>query len=245
VISASPREAPRCIEASIGGVEEARYDGLAEAYNAFLDVNEPYYRASRDALRRLLGRGEGSCLDLGCGGAQFVPTLQELGWTPIGVDESTDQLRIAGERFPDVEFVHADAAAIPFGDASFDAAISTFTHTDFEGFDGAVREILRVLKPSAPFVYVGNHPCFVGASQEHLDTGLPKLHPGYRRAGPWSADDAPGAGAHGWRARLGTFIHLPLGQFLSSFRGFELAAAEELEDGWEYPKTIAISLRKP
>ena len=104
---------------------------------------------------------------------------------------------------------------------------------------------LRVLKPRAPFVYVGNHPCFVGASQEHLDTGLPKLHAGYRRAGRWSADDAPGAGAHGWRARLGTFIHLPLGQFLSSFAGFELAAAEELEDGWEYPKTIAISLRKP
>ena len=223
----------------------ARYDGLAEAYNAFLDVNEPYYRATHDALRRFLGRGSGRCLDLGCGGAQFVPTLLELGWTPVGVDESEDQLGVARERFPQVEFVHADAARLPFADASADAAISTFTHTDVEDFAGAVRETLRVLKRSATFVYVGNHPCFVGATQEHLETGLPKLHPGYRRAGRWDAADAPGAGATGWRAYLGSFMHLPLGDFLSAFAGFTLVAVEELEDGWEYPKTIALSLRKP
>jgi SAM-dependent methyltransferase len=226
-------------------MSEARYDGLAEAFNAFLDVNEPYYRATHEALRRLLGTGDGRCLDLGCGGAQFVPTLLELGWTPVGVDESEDQLRVARERFPDVEFVHADAAQLQFEDASLDAAISTFTHTDFADFAGAVRQVLRVLKPGAPFVYVGNHPCFVGPSQEHLDTGLPILHSGYRRAGRWNAAEAPGAGEHGWRTRLGSFVHLPLGYFLSAFAGFTLVAAEELEDGWEYPKTIAVSLRKP
>src|SRR3954451_4969220 len=126
-------------------MRDARYDGLAEAYNAFLDVNGPYYLATHDALRRMLGRGSGPCLDLGCGGAQFAPTLVDLGWTPVGVDESADQLRVARERFPDVEFVRADAGTVPFADASFDAAISTFTHTDFEDFAAAMREVMRVL----------------------------------------------------------------------------------------------------
>src|SRR5215208_5316307 len=218
---------------------------MAEAYNAFLDVNVPYYRATHEALREMLGAGSGRCLDLGCGGAQFVPTLLELGWTPVGVDESEDQLSVARERFPEVEFVHADAAKIPLPDSSLDAGISTFTHTDIADFAGAIGEARRALKPGSPFVYVGNHPCFVGASQEHLDTGLPKLHPGYRRAGRWTAENAPGAVENGWRARLGSFMDLPLGPFLSAFAGFELVAVEELEDGWEYPKTIALSLRKP
>jgi SAM-dependent methyltransferase len=224
---------------------EARYDGIADAYNAFRDANAPFYRKTHDALVRFLGRGTGRCLDLGCGGAQFVPTLLELGWTPVGVDESGDQLEFARERYPEIEFVQTDAARLPFPDASFDAGISTFTHSDIADFAGAMAEALRVLKPGAPFVYAGNHPCFVGATQEHLETGLPKLHPGYRRAGRWNAADASGAGAGGWRARLGSFVHLPLGEFLSAFGGFTLDAAEELDDGWEYPKTIAVSLRKP
>ncbi len=223
----------------------ARYDGLAEAYNAFLDVNGPYYRATHAALREFLGRGAGRCLDLGCGGAQFVPTLLELGWTPIGVDESADQLEIARERHPDVEFVLTDAARLPLADASFDAGVSTFTHTDMDDFAGAMGEVLRVLKPGARFVYVGNHPCFVGPTQEHLDTGLPTLHAGYRRAGRWNAAEAPGASPGGWRGRLGSFVHLPLADFLSAFAGFTLVTVEEPEDGWEYPKTIAVALRKP
>src|SRR5215218_1000864 len=126
---------------------------MAEAYNAFLDVNVPYYRATHEALREMLGPGAGRCLDLGCGGAQFVPTLLELGWTPVGVDESAAQLEIARERHPDVEFVLTDAAALPFPAASFDAGVSTFTHTDMDDFAGAMAEVLRVLKPGARFVY--------------------------------------------------------------------------------------------
>ena len=226
-------------------VGDARYDGNAEAYNAFLDANHRYYLVSHDALRRLLGPGSGRCLDLGCGGAQFVPTLQELGWTPVGVDESEDQLQVARERFPRVEFEQTDASRLPFDDESFDAAISTFTHTDFDDFAGAVAEAVRVLKPGAPFVYVGNHPCFVGASQERDESGIPTLHAGYRQIGRWDAGDAPGVSSRGWHACIGSLMHLPLGEFLSAFAGFTLVRAEELDDGWEYPRTIALSLRKP
>ena len=77
-----------------------------------------------------------------------------------GVDVSEDMLRRARER--EVSVVRSDATELPFEDASFDAAVSIFTHSDFDDFPAAVCEIARVLKDGAPFVYVGVHPCFVG-----------------------------------------------------------------------------------
>jgi SAM-dependent methyltransferase len=226
-------------------LSSARYDGLADEYDAFVDVHSPYYAVTAGALRRLLGSGSGRCLDLGCGGGHFTVVAVELGWTVAGVDASADQLRVARRSLPEVDFVRADVAALPFADASFDAAFSTFTHTDVDDFAAAMREARRVLRRGGRLVYVGNHPCFVGATQEHGEGGLPRLHAGYRRAGRWDADAAPGTTAGGWRARLGSFVHLPLGEFLQAFTGFTLERVEELDDGWDYPKTIALAMTRP
>jgi SAM-dependent methyltransferase len=224
---------------------KARYDGLADAYDAFVDVHAPYYATAADALRRLLGGGSGRCLDVGCGGGHFATVALELGWTVVGVDASQDQLRVARRRVAGLELVQADAAALPFADESFDAAYSTFTDSDLDDFAGAMRESLRVLRSGGRLVYVGNHPCFVGATQEHVETGLPRLHAGYRRSGRWDAAEAPGAMPGGWRVALGSFVHLPLQDFLNAFAGFVLERVEELEDGFEYPKTIALAFRRP
>jgi hypothetical protein len=37
----------------------------------------------------------------------------------------------------------------------------------------------------------------------------------------------------------------PLGDFLACFVGFTLDAVEELDDGLEYPRTIALGFTKP
>jgi SAM-dependent methyltransferase len=141
--------------------------------------------------------------------------------------------------------VHGDATALPFADASFDAAISTFTHTDFDDFAGVVREARRVLRSKGRLVYVGNHPCFVGASQELGGHGVPILHPGYRQSGRVDAAAVPGTTPGGWRARLGSFVHLPLEGFLNAFAGLILERFEELDDGREYPTAIALAFTKP
>lgn len=223
----------------------AHYDGLADEYDTFVDASSSYFATAEDALRRLLGHGPGRCLDVGCGGGHFLHVPLELGWKVVGLDISADQLRAARHRHPEVELVHADASALPFGDATFHAAFSTFTHTDFGDFAGAVAEARRVLRRGGRLVYVGTHPCFVGPTQEHAASGVPRLHPGYRRAGRWSSAEAPGTTANGWRQRLGSFVHLPLADFLLCFSGLTLESAEELADGYEYPKTIALVFAKP
>lgn len=222
-----------------------RYDGIADEYAIFQKVHAEYYQIAQDALRRLLRPGSGPCLDVGCGGGRFLSVIADLGWQPVGVDESADQLRVARERLAGVDLICADATSLPFQDATIAAGISMFTHTDLDEFTKAIAEVVRVMRPGSPFVYVGNHPCFVGPVQEHTDAGVPRLHPGYRRGGRVDSSGAPGVPGAGWRSRLGSFVHLPLGNFVSAFAGLTIVRAEELDDGWEYPKTIALAFAKP
>jgi SAM-dependent methyltransferase len=140
--------------------------------------------------------------------------------------------------------VQADASSVPLPDASFDACVSTFTHTDADDFAGLVAEARRLLRPGGRLVYIGNHPCFVGPSQEHV-YAVPVLHPGYRRGGRWDAADAPGSTPGGWRARLGSYVHVPLGAFLDAFAGLTLVHAVEPDEGREYPTMIALAFDKP
>ncbi len=222
-----------------------RYDGIADEYAIFQKAHADYYQIAEDALRRLLGPGSGPCLDVGCGGGRFLSVIADLGWQPVGVDESADQLFVARERLARADLICGDATCLPIQDTSIRAGISMFTHTDLDEFAQAIAEVVRVMRPGSPFVYIGNHPCFVGPVQEHTDTGIPRLHAGYRRGGRADSSGAPGVPGTGWRARLGSFVHVPLGDFVSAFAGLTIVRAEELADGWEYPKTIALALVKP
>jgi SAM-dependent methyltransferase len=216
----------------------ARYDGLAEWYDAeFADGDSG--RIARAIALRLLGRGPGRLLDVGCGTGAHTAAFGDAGWHATGIDVSTDQLRLARARGVDV--VHADAAALPFADASFDAALSIFTHTDLDDFPAAVRETARVLRPARPFVYLGVHPCFVGPHAFVHDRDVPELFPGYRETAFQRA--APGIWSDGVRARVGA-RHLPLGLFLHCFldAGLRLEHFEE-PTGRDYPYVVALRAR--
>ena len=68
----------------------------------------------------------------------------------VGIDYAEAMLAGAIRRFskrPSVELRHADAASLPFPDATFDTAnIANSVHS-FPDLDGALQEIHRVLKP--------------------------------------------------------------------------------------------------
>ncbi|MDX6513565.1 MAG: hypothetical protein QOE36_3069 [Gaiellaceae bacterium] len=221
----------------------ARYDGLAEWYDQELG---PFVERSLPDVRELLGPGSGRCLDVACGTGIASLAVAELGWNVAGVDVSADQLRIARTRLgSEAELVEADATALPFPDRSFDAAVSTFTHTDLDEFAAAVQEVARVLRPGAPFVYLGLHPCFVGPHSSFVHAeGIPELHAGYFESRRYF--EAPGiVNPEGLRARVGA-LHLPLGKLVQAFldAGLRLERLEE-RGGDEYPAVLAFRWRKP
>ena len=218
----------------------ARYDGLADWYD--LEFLSDFHDPSVEAAARLLGPGRGRLLDIGCGTGVQSASLRALGWQVTGVDISEDMLRRARER--DLEVIAAEATALPIEDASYDAVVSLWTHTDFDDFEAAVAEAARVLRPGGPLVYAGAHPCFVGPHSRFIRAeGVPELHPGYREEGRYGLE-APGVGPEGLRARVGG-VHLTLGSFLQTFlaAGLTLESFEELENR-PYPYAIALRWRR-
>lgn len=87
-------------------------------------------------------------LDVGCGGGLLAPHVH--GYRHVGVDLSEAGLAVAADH--GVVPVHADAAELPFADASFDVVVAGEILEHVEDLDGVVAEALRVLRPGGTFV---------------------------------------------------------------------------------------------
>lgn len=216
-----------------------RYEGLAAWYDDFAR-SSPVTDAALAALPALVGKGVGTCLDIGCGtGVAFAP-LADLGWSVVGLDVSADQLRVAEARARGLgaRVELGDAAHLPFPDASFDAAVSVLTHTDFDDPPAVFREAARVVRPGGRLAYVGVHPCFVGPMTGRRGKEPPTLAAGYRRSGWWTLPAGPGV-----RARVGAH-HLPLALLLNGMieGGWVIENVEE-PGGDDYPLLLGVAAR--
>jgi SAM-dependent methyltransferase len=214
-------------------VTVARYDGQADWYELF-SGSQAHERARAMAVE-LLGDGPGCCVDVGTGTGRALAALAGAGWTVVGVDVSEDQLDVARRRAPVTELLVADAHALPFADGEFDAAISCFTHTDFDDPGLVFAELARVLRPGGRFVYTGVHPCFGSPFIARGDaTDLPDvvalLRPGYRNSG-WSFESFS---PEGIRSRVG-INHQPLAGLLNSVLEAGFAFEQFLEPGNDDP----------
>jgi ubiquinone/menaquinone biosynthesis C-methylase UbiE len=226
--------------------DRQRYDGLADWYDQEIRhlAGANVTATALQSLTGLVGRGPGKCLDVGCGTGIAIPDLVKLGWTVVGVDISPDQLRVARERTAGLtaDLLEADAGQLPFPNASFDAVVSMFTHTDLEDPPTAFAEVSRVLRPGGKFVYVGTHPCFVTPYAERNPGADFVLHQGYRRRG-WTSS-GPGFG-QGIRPRVGV-NHQTLADFLNAIikSGLRLTNVDEPGDE-DYPILFTIAAERP
>lgn len=167
----------------------ARYDGLAEWYDEHL---ADFAARGTAVLADVLGSGQGRCLEVGCGGGWQLSALAAAGWKVVGVDISSDQLRVAQRRLTErARLVLADAGRLPFPSGTFDTVVSAFTHTDLDDWGAAVAECVRVLRSGGRLAYVGTHPCFVGPFSHYPGDEAPVLYPGYRQNG-WTIDARDG-----------------------------------------------------
>jgi SAM-dependent methyltransferase len=101
-------------------------------------------------------------IELGCGTAYVSAWLMRLGARVVGLDNSSRQLETArvfqeefGLRFP---LVHADAERAPFGDGSFDFAISVYGAAIWCDPYRWIPEASRILRPGGRLVFEASSP---------------------------------------------------------------------------------------
>lgn len=109
-------------------------------------------RAVRAALALVPGE---KVLDIGSGPGllahEVAAEVGAVGWV-AGIDPSESMLALARRRRPprgaaEISFVAGGACAVPFADASFDAAVATQVYEYVHDMPAALGEAFRVLRP--------------------------------------------------------------------------------------------------
>jgi demethylmenaquinone methyltransferase / 2-methoxy-6-polyprenyl-1,4-benzoquinol methylase len=86
-------------------------------------------------------------LDACCGTGDLAIAAQREGGHVTGLDFSERMLERAREKSDQVEWIQGDALALPFPDASFDAATVGFGVRNLDDLEAGLRELRRVLRP--------------------------------------------------------------------------------------------------
>jgi len=117
------------------------YDLMNRVMTAGLDQ-----RWRRLAVRLVVRPGD-RVLDACCGTGDLALAARDAGADVVGLDFSEPMLERARRKGPELEWVRGDVLALPFEDASFDAATVGFGVRNVEDLDRGIAELARVLRP--------------------------------------------------------------------------------------------------
>lgn len=149
------------------------YDALSQRYDvAFDGANK--YQPWLDELCDRVPAG-GTVLDLGCGSG--LPVARELvaaGYRVTGVDISGTQVERARQLVAGAEFVHADAAAVRFPPASFDAVVCLYAliHMPLDDQPALLARIAGWLRPGGWFLGTTGEHAWTGSEEDWLGSGV-------------------------------------------------------------------------
>ncbi|MCF8525861.1 MAG: bifunctional demethylmenaquinone methyltransferase/2-methoxy-6-polyprenyl-1,4-benzoquinol methylase UbiE [Rhodoluna sp.] len=130
------------------------FDGVAKNYDKANDLlSFGSARIWRKEVAKLVNSQPGqTILDLAAGtGSSSIVFLRE-GVKVVAADFSNGMLEVGRRRHPELEFVFADAAALPFADREFDTVTISFGIRNVEKTEVALAEMFRVLKPGGKLV---------------------------------------------------------------------------------------------
>jgi SAM-dependent methyltransferase len=148
-------------------IADAWLEHVRNQGNAWFGVNASAF------LERLPPPGRAT-LEIGCGEGRLGRELLAHGHRLTGVEPSPTLAALARESF---EVVEADAAALPFADASFDLVVAFMSLIDIDDVDGAVREAVRVLEPGRRFSAAIVHPILSAGEGEPFTIAGSYLEP--------------------------------------------------------------------
>ena len=124
------------------------FDRIAPVYDAMnramtLGLDRRWRRLTVSAVVEPGDRVLDACCGTGDLAIASLPSARAI----VGLDFSELMLERARRKAPAIEWVQGDALALPFDDASFDAATVGFGVRNLGDLEGGLRELHRVLKP--------------------------------------------------------------------------------------------------
>lgn len=130
-------------------VVAAMFDQVAPGYdrtNALLSMGNDYlWRMA--TVRAVAPKGGEIILDVAAGTGVSTAALARRGAKVVAADFSPGMIETGRRKRPTIDFVQADAMALPFDNDTFDAVTMSFGLRNVHDPRRALAEIFRVLKP--------------------------------------------------------------------------------------------------
>ena len=137
------------------------YDRVSPFYDLFFTDHLSHVWTMVATLREGFPERRVDVLDLACGTGALSRRLEEQGFSVTGLDFSFASLSRLKDSSRTIRLVQADAAMLPFGDASFDVVACMGAWRHFPEPQLVLDEIRRVLRPDGAF-FVGYFPPKLG-----------------------------------------------------------------------------------
>ena len=172
--------------------------------------------------------GAASVLDVGTGEGQIARLAKAGGARRVvGVDPTAGQLGAARTRGGGASYARATATALPFPDASFDAAVACLVFEHIDDVDAAIAEIARVLEPGGRFCFFLNHPLLQTPGSGWIDDQVLDPPEQYWRIGPYLPEAVTVE-----EVELGVhirFVHRPLSRYVNALAAHGLLITRMIE----------------
>jgi SAM-dependent methyltransferase len=141
------------------------WNACGEAFDRFTTASDSFSdNIERPAIDQLIGEVTGArILDLGCGSGTYSVPLAAKGSDVVALDLSATMISLAQERAHqhsvEADFRVADIREpLPFDDSEFDIVLTSTALHYVEDIDALMKEVARVMKPTARLVASVLHP---------------------------------------------------------------------------------------
>lgn len=194
----------------------------------YTDGADPEYEEQMLPIAAERLAGASRVLDVGCGEGQIARLATRGGAsTVVGVDPTWAQVAEGRNRGGGPHYARAEAARLPFADASFDAVVACLVFEHIEDVDDALAEVGRVLAPGGRFLFFLNHPLLQTPGSGWIDDQILDPPEQYWRIGPY-LDESVMIEEVAKDVHL-PYVHRPLSRYVNALIASGLVIREMLE----------------